>query len=297
MKPTTTIGVCVKNCASCISGTIDSIQIQDYPHKFLEVVFVDDGSEDSTLSVIREYVPKLGMKTKVFSHEWRGLGPSRNVVVRNASGKYIVWVDGDMTLPVDHVRKQVEFMENHPDVGIAKARYGVLADENLIGFLENAAYVGVDLIHGGKFTRRTVGTGGSIYRVEAIRGIGGFDDDLKGVGEDMDAELRMQEKGWLLYLGSPAIFYERRRKSVRAIWREGVWHGYGGYDNFRKGRKVFSFYKMTPVIGFLAGVWYSVVAYREIKRKRVFLLPVQYSFKRVAWCFGFAKGQLRCVGN
>ncbi len=297
MKPKITIGVCVKDSESYVKDAIQSILSQDFPHKMLEVIFVDDGSEDSTLSVITRYLPKLDMQTNVFHHEWKGLGPSRNVVVNNTDGKYIVWVDGDMILPADHVRKQAEFMEEHPEVGIAKARYGILVDDNLIGFLENAAYVAVDLIHGGKPTRRTMGTGGSIYRVEAIRGIGGFDDNLTGVGEDMNAEQRTQNKGWLLFLGSPAVFYERRRKSIRAIWHEGVWHGYGGYDTSRRDSKAFSFYKMTPIIGFLAGVWYSIVAYKEIKQKRVFLLPLQYSFKRLAWCFGFIKGQLRDFGT
>ncbi|MEM5867131.1 MAG: glycosyltransferase [Candidatus Aenigmatarchaeota archaeon] len=44
---------------------------------------------------------------------------SINVVVKNASGKYIIWVDCDMILPKDHVQKQVEFMEQNPKVGIA----------------------------------------------------------------------------------------------------------------------------------------------------------------------------------
>ena len=65
----------------------------------MEVIFVDDGSEDETLSIINSYVPRMDVKVKVFHHGWKGLGLSRNVVVDSASGDYIIWVDGDMILP------------------------------------------------------------------------------------------------------------------------------------------------------------------------------------------------------
>jgi len=265
---------------------------QDYPHELIEVIFVDDGSEDETLTIIKQYASKMDMKVKIFYHDWKGLGFSRNVVVNNAEGKYIVWVDGDMIIPKDFVSKQVEFMEKNPKTGIAKARYGIYKEENLLGFLENVSYVAVDHIYGGKHTLRTLGTGGSIYRVAAIREVGGFDVHLKGVGEDMDVEHRVRQVGWLTYLGSPAAFYERRRKTLKAIWEEGFWHGYGGHHIYLKNKKVFALYKMTPIIGFLAGVWYANVAYKVLRRKAVFFLPFQYAFKRIAWCLGFIKSQI-----
>jgi len=292
MKSRVTIGVCVRNSESCIKEALDSIIEQDFPHEGIEVIFVDDGSEDDTLSIIQSCVKKMDMRSKVFHTKWQGLGSARNMIVDNAEGDYIVWVDGDMILQKDHVRKQVEFMEQNPQVGIAKAKYGMPAKENLFGLLENIGYVAVDFMYGGKCTSRTLGTGGSIYRIDAIRQVGGFDITLKGVGEDMDAEARVRKAGWLLYLRSPAVFYERRRKSLRSIWRESFWHGYGGYHVFRKNDKMFALYKMTPLAGFLIGVWYSTIAYKLTRWKRVFLLPLQHAFKRIAWCFGFFKGQI-----
>lgn len=293
-KVKVTVGVCVRNAEATIKEAIDSIVGQDFPHELMEVIFVDDGSNDGTLKVILDSVPRMdrpGM-IKIFHHKWRGLGAARNVVVDNAEGKYIIWVDGDMVLPSDHVRKQVEFMQHNPTVGIAKARYGVHHEENLVGLLENIACLAVDSKHGKKITSRPLGTGGSIYQVEVIRQVGGFDSHIKGVGEDLDAEYRIRNAGWLLYMGTPAIFYERRRKSWKSLWKEYFWHGYGGHYIYRNNKGIITLYKMVPPAGFLAGVWYSTVAYRIIRRKTVFLLPFQYAFKRIAWCFGFIKGQI-----
>jgi len=292
MKRKVTIGVCVRNSAATIHEAIESIICQDYPHELMEVIFVDDGSEDNTLPIIQEYVSSMDIAGKVFHTSWQGLGAARNLVVENAEGKYIVWVDGDMILPKDHVKKQVEFMEKHPTVGIAKARYGSHPEENIVGKLENIGFLAVDFKYGGKVTSRTLGTGGSIYRVETITQVGGFDDHITGVGEDMDAEQRIRNAGWLLYLGTPAIFYERRRKDWKNLWDEGFWHGYGGYYVIRKNGWIFDLWKMIPPIAFMVGAWYSTIAYRITYRKMAFLLPFQYAFKRIAWCFGFVKGQI-----
>lgn len=287
-----TIGVCVKNSAKTIREAIQSIIQQDYPRELLKVIFVDDGSEDNTLSLINQYATRMNMDAKVFHHKWKGLGASRDIVVDNATGRYIVWVDGDMILPSDHVRKQVEFAEQNAKVGIAKARYGTSEEGSLVGFLENVSYIMADKMYGGKTTVRTLGTGGSIYRVDAIRQAGGFDPDMKGVGEDMDAEFRVRQAGWLLYLGSPAVFYERHRQSLQALWAEGFWHGYGGHSTFRKNARAFALLKMSPLAAVVAGAWYSAVAYRLVHKKMVFLLPLQRAFKQTAWCLGFFKAQM-----
>jgi hypothetical protein len=162
----------------------------------------------------------------------------------------------------------------------------------LVSFLENISYIAVDHMYGGRATSRPLGTGGSIYRVKAIRQANGFDNKLQGVGEDMDAESRVGNAGWLLYLGSPAVFYERRRQSWLSLYAESFWHGYGGYSIFRKKSRGVSLLKSTPLAGFVVGVWYSVVSYRVVPKAAVFLLPFQYTLKRTAWCLGFLRAQM-----
>ena len=289
VKPKVTIGICVKNCEATIKGVIDSILDQDFPHERMEVIFVDDGSEDRTLSVILGSVARMDMQVKVYHHEWKGLGPTRNVVVVNADGDYIIWVDGDMTLPRDHVRKQVEFMEQNPKVGIAKSKYGMLGRENIVAVLENIPFI-VDDSKDGTVNPKLPGTGGSIYRVEAIRQVGGFDNHLKGVGEDQDAAYRVKAEGWFLDR-SPAVFYEKCRQTWQDLWKQYFWHGYGLYDLYRKNRNIFSLYKMVPIAGFITGALYTLDAYRLTGRKSVVLLPFHFAFKMIAWCLGFTKSK------
>ncbi|MHA1267705.1 MAG: glycosyltransferase [Candidatus Helarchaeota archaeon] len=285
-----TIGVCVRNSAVTLHEAIESISCQDYPHELMEVIFVDDGSKDTTLSIINSYVSKMDTSVKVFHHEWKGLGPSRNVVVDNASGDYIIWVDGDMVLPKDHVRKQVEFMEQKPKVGIAKARYGFMRGENIVASLENIPFIVFDSKNGSLYSKLP-GTGGAIFRVEAIRQVNGFDDRLKGVGEDQDVAYRIKVAGWRIER-SHALFFERRVQSWKRLWQKYFWYGHGDYTLYLKNRKIFSIYRMIPLAGFVAGASLIFYAYRLTKCKTVFLLPFHFAFKMAAWCAGFTKSKI-----
>lgn len=288
MKPKVTVGICVRNGASTLCEAIESVMAQDYPHELMEVIFVDDGSADDSLSIINEYASKMDMKVKIFHHEWKGLGYSRNVVVNNAEGKYIVWVDSDMALPNNFVRKHVEFMEANPKVGIAKARHSIKDMKNVVSVLEHIPFAIYDL-KDNWLESKLPGTGGAIYHVEAIHQVGGFDEKLQGTGEDQDAAFRVKMAGWLIKR-SPAFFYEKRAQNWLDVWRKWVWYGFGDFALYCKNRKIFSPLGMNPLTGLIRGLLFIPDAYRLVRRKIVLLLPFHLSFKMAAWCVGFTKG-------
>jgi len=286
-----TIGVCVRNCEDLIGETIESIMNQDFPHMFMKVIFVDDGSEDKTPSIIQSYLPKLDTQVEIFRHKWKGLGATRNVVVNNAEGEYIIWVDGDMRLSKDFVRKQVEFMERNHVVGIGKGKYGMYTQANLVGDLENMEFVATNFRRGGKTNSLPLGTGGSIYRVKAIKQIDGFDQDITGSGEDVDAEYRIRAAGWLLNVTS-AVFYEKRRETWKSLWNEYFWHGRGSSYLFEKNRQIVNWYKLWPPVAFVVEFFRVVMAYKLTRRKVALFLPFHYAFKRTAWFLGLVRSLL-----
>lgn len=279
----------MKNAEKTIKDAINSVVHQDFPHELIEIMIVDGQSEDRTLEVIKETLSQCDIKT-TFLSENRGLGFARQMVVDNAKGDYIIWVDGDLMLSRDFVRKQVEFMERNPAVGIAKGKYELRDGINLVDMLENLNFVSI-FRNEGNTTLKTLGTSGCIYRVKAIREVKGFDKNIRGVGEDMDAEHRIKAAGWLLYITS-ATFYEQHRSSWKALWREYYWHGYGGHYLFKKNMKMLNVYKMLPPVAILVELLRIPNTYQLTRQKTVFLLPLHYIFKRAAWYSGFVNACL-----
>ena len=294
----------MRNCESLIRETANSILYQDFPHEYIEVIFVDDGSEDKTMTLILNFISKIDMQARVYSSKWMGLGAARQTIVDNAEGKYIIWVDGGMILSKDFVRRQVEFMEKNQDAGIAKGKYGVVNDRSIVFFLKDVGDMMHFLRDGGSFkeigrkTSKLPGTGGSICRVEAIRQVGGFDRNIKGAGEDTDVAYRIRAAGWTIYV-TDATFYKKRKETQKELWDHYLWYGYGlHYVLHKLGYKgIFSPHKMTPIAGFVEGLLYSSIAYKLTHRKTVFLLPMYYVYKRIALCIGFSKSHQDSYGH
>lgn len=296
MKPIVTIGVCVRNCEATIEEAIKSICNQDFPHELMEVIFVDDGSEDETLSIIQDHGSVMDILAKIYYDKWKGLGSARNVVVKNACGRYIVWVDGDMTISKNYVREQVDFIQKNPNVGIAKGKYGLGADERLVAFLEDVPFVVFYHQHETKALEKLPGAGGAIYRVEAIKEVGGFDSCIKGATEDIDLEYRIRDAGWSIYVSS-AIFFEKRPRTWKNLWAKYFWYGYGMHYTRHKNKDVERLYELSPPAALLEGLLCSINAYKFVRRNSVFLLPLHFFFKMTAWSFGYMKSHFCSYGH
>lgn len=96
-----------------IGDCLDSLGKQSY--KDIEVIVVDDGSVDKTLEVLSKLKDKQSLplrgkseKLKVFEQKHKGPGEARNLGVRHAKGKILVFVDADMTFAPDFIQKLVD---------------------------------------------------------------------------------------------------------------------------------------------------------------------------------------------
>ena len=281
-----TVGICVRNSEATIKQAIDSVIRQDFPHQDMRLIIVDGCSQDGTLQIIKNELSKTNLQYKILQ-ENIGLGHARQMVADNASGDYIVWVDGDMILSANFVSKQIEFMDKNPRAGISKGKYDMREEGSVVADLENIEFM-LNFKHEGMTNSKALATSGCVYRTEALRQVGGFDKNIKGVGEDMDIEYRIRGSGWQLFV-TPATFYEIRRKTWKSLWKEYFWHGHGGYYLFKKNKNLIDYYKMFPPIAIAIELSKVSVAYKLMNRKIVFLLPLHYVFKRVAWFLGFVK--------
>ena len=280
-----TIGLCVKNCENTIGPTLDSIMSQDYSHNLMEIIVVDDGCDDNTISIVMEKLSKASINFRILETGGSGLGAARQKVVDYAKGKYIVWIDGDMVTPPDYISKQVEIMESHPRAGKARAKFGWLKSKtnNFLADSYFLAYIGEAGIQ-----RKLTGIGGSICRVSAVKDAGGFDVHIKGAGEDVDLATRMLACGWD-FLTSDSLFYHMPKTSWRELWNQYVWYGYGIHYVRHKHKIKNIGISQLPPLALAISIRKAVVAFKFTGKKNSFLLPLPFLICSFAWWIGFAK--------
>lgn len=121
MKQKISVIVPVYNVEKYLSRCIDSLIRQSYSN--IEILLVDDGSKDDSLSICKEYEAK-DSRIHVFHKENEGLGLTRNYGVEQATGEYITFVDSDDYLTLDAIDSMVKkAVETDADVVIASHYY------------------------------------------------------------------------------------------------------------------------------------------------------------------------------
>lgn len=103
-----------------IRKALDSVLSQNVNFS-IEIIVADDCSTDGTRDILIEYKRKYKEKLKVILRK-KNIGATRNYYAaqKKASGKYIICLEGDdYWTDNDKLKKQVHFLENHPEfVGV-----------------------------------------------------------------------------------------------------------------------------------------------------------------------------------
>lgn len=94
MNKTLTVSIASYNVEKFLRETLDSLCSPDIIED-IEVIIVNDGSKDSTVSIAREYVKKYPESFILIDKENGGYGSTINSSLSIANGKYFRILDGD----------------------------------------------------------------------------------------------------------------------------------------------------------------------------------------------------------
>lgn len=94
MEKILSISIAAYNVSTVIKKCLDSFIASKYID-IIELIVVDDGSIDETVSVVLKYVKQFPNSIRLISKINAGHGSTINVSMANAKGKYFKIVDGD----------------------------------------------------------------------------------------------------------------------------------------------------------------------------------------------------------
>ena len=196
----------------------------DYPAELVEVICVDNASGDDSVARIRAVFPKLHL---VESPTNTGFTGGCNLGARQATGKYVAFLNNDAKPHPQWLSAAVAELESHADVG-------AVASKVLTWDGTRVDYVGGELTWYGMGYKKEVGapddpgydqprdvlfgTGAAlITRRELYLSTGGFDERFFMFFEDVDYGWRLNLLGWRVRYVPASIAYHRHHASMKAF--------------------------------------------------------------------------------
>lgn len=109
-KVVLTIGVPVYNAEGYIRSLLEELSKIDNP--LIEIVLIDDGSQDKSLSICKEYKNDI---IRIYSQKNMGPSETRNKIIKISRGKWITFVDSDDIINPEEYSRIILTLNNKND--------------------------------------------------------------------------------------------------------------------------------------------------------------------------------------
>jgi glycosyltransferase involved in cell wall biosynthesis len=221
-EPLVTISTPCYNHEKYLPDYFDSIITQTYEN--IELIIIDDASQDNSQKVIEKYLPKLKKRfTRV-----RYIPRNKNVgLVRNcnegldlAQGKYIIgFASDDIMLPT-RVEENVKFLEEHKDYDMVYSdgyRFNVDIDIKTINFNNLVCFSDRQKLDSDNIMNQLligcfIDAPTACIRKNCFNIVGRYDENY--YFEDYDMFLKIAEQCKIGYLNKKLVLYRIHSKSM-----------------------------------------------------------------------------------
>lgn len=197
------------NSAATLGRAIDSVLAQTWPA--LEIIVVDDGSEDATGAVLAGY----GARIRVIRQANAGPSAARNRGIREASGDYLAFLDADDYWLPEKLARQAELLDARPELGFCSTATQV-ADPQGRPLRDWSCHAGAAPLLETLFQHSAAvsgSTSGVLARRALVQEAGGFDETLRGF-EDPDLWIRLAARAGYACIAEPLTRVVRTPGSV-----------------------------------------------------------------------------------
>ena len=114
-KPLISILLPVYNAEKYINFTLESIINCYLPN--IEIIIIDDGSNDSTRDIIDIY-SKKNLNLRYFFKSNSGIADSLNYGLKKCEGSWVARIDSDDLCIYDRFKQQIKIAERFPNFGL-----------------------------------------------------------------------------------------------------------------------------------------------------------------------------------
>jgi glycosyltransferase involved in cell wall biosynthesis len=204
MKGLVSIIIPCFNDGQYIEQAIQSILDQTYSN--MEVIVIDDGSDNETKNILRVLDDKIDLLITQNNH---GTSVARNRGVSAAKGEFILPLDADDFFEPSFIEKSVNILENNSKVGLVTCHAYIIKDDSITGEIISKGGQAKDmLIRNGVLAN-------SLFRKKVWDDVLGYDEKMVNGYEDWDFNISITQKGWQIYVIDDFLFRYRLKKNSR----------------------------------------------------------------------------------
>lgn len=119
----------VYNVESYIDQCLESVCNQTYPN--LEIILVYDESSDKSYEKCLWWIKKDTRIQMIRNYERKGLGAARNKALREATGKYVTFLDSDDWMEKDYIQRFYDFIEKYKVDFVSSCEWNIVEKEKI----------------------------------------------------------------------------------------------------------------------------------------------------------------------
>jgi cellulose synthase/poly-beta-1,6-N-acetylglucosamine synthase-like glycosyltransferase len=219
IDPAVSIVVPVRNAERTVRDCIASLLQLEYPETRREVIVVDNGSSDATLSIIR------GLPVKLVTEPRRGPSWARNAGINASGGDIIAFTDADCIAGTAWLRELVAgFQEDDGAWAVAGEVLAFAPETRAEHYMARRQdrWQAAAL----RAPRPYMVTANVAFRRQTFDKIGRFDPRFP-IGQDQDLSWRFFAAGLRCRYAPTAIVFHRHRRTTWAFFKQQLGWGYG----------------------------------------------------------------------
>ena len=233
-RPPVSVLVPAYNEEDVIVSTVQAALDCDYPT--LEVVVVNDGSEDRTGSLLDSHFGH-DARVRIIHQANRGKSVALTRALREAHSEILVTIDADTRIAPDAVSKLVRHFAD-PCVGAVAGNVKVGNRTRWLTRWQALEYITSQNLEKRAFDLLNcipvVPGALSAWRAEALRSAGGFTADT--VAEDTDLTIAIRRVGWRIVYDEDSIGWTEAPETAAALIRQRFRWTFGTLQSFWKHR-------------------------------------------------------------
>lgn len=295
------------NRREILKKCLELLAKQTYPPDKFEVIIVDDNSTDGTAEMVRNFKAPFAANFILQDKNNGGPAANNNLGMKNARGKYVLFMNSDIFVPHNFVSEHMKFHRQYPGIIVQGPAINTSNFNN--PFEETKGYTGYSNIQMGYFI-----TWNCSIEKALVEKAGLFDESFKPMSwEDVELGYRLKKlkvkqkfnpaalgfhyrapftladldgiRQKSIIMGRNGVRYWRKHKSFFAMIAAGAWPGMLWFNKLRGliahliGKKsIYRLYQwlldhkwqktLALVVGWSGKYWYMLGVEEAMKEKR-----------------------------